>query len=126
MADELRVGVVGLGDMGMVHVECYAASPDVRLVAVAGKEQRTLDELSARFDGIGAYDDWQALVARDDLDAVSVVTPNNLHAPVALSALRSGKHVLCEKPLALTTADARAMSHAAHDARRVLMTVFNM
>ena len=124
--EPLRVGVVGLGDMGMTHVECFAASADVTLAAVASKERDRLDALAERFAGLGTYDDWTGLVARDDLDAIAVVTPNNLHAPITTAALASGKHVLCEKPMALSSADARAMSQAARTADRALVTVFNM
>jgi predicted dehydrogenase len=125
MPEPLRVGVVGIGGMGMVHVECHANSQDVTLAAVAGKEQDTLDALGTRFEGLGLYEDWQDLVARDDLDAISIVTPNSLHMPIAVAALASGKHVLCEKPLALSAVEAHAMQDAAVKAGRVLMTVFD-
>ncbi|MEJ7654264.1 MAG: Gfo/Idh/MocA family oxidoreductase [Chloroflexia bacterium] len=69
--------------------------------------------------------DWEALLARDDLDVVSVCVPNSLHAPVTIRALETGRHVLCEKPLARTAAEAEAMVAAAVENGRVLHTAFN-
>jgi predicted dehydrogenase len=71
------------------------------------------------------YHDWEDLVARDDLDVVTVGVPNHLHAPIAIAALGSGKHVFCEKPLAPTGELAQRMVDAAHAADRVLEVAFN-
>ncbi len=70
------------------------------------------------------YGDYEELVARDDLDAISVCAPNHLHAPVAIAALKGGKHVLCEKPLARTGAEAEGIVRAAREAGRVVHIAF--
>jgi predicted dehydrogenase len=121
----LRVGVVGLGWAGETHVQSYLQVPDVEVVALAGLEGNRLSSLGAIYNVPHLYEDYHELVARDDLDAISVCVPNYLHAPIAIAALKSGKHVLCEKPLARTGAEAEEIVQAAVDARRVLQVAFN-
>lgn len=121
----LRVGVVGLGYAGTTHLRAFAGIPGVEVVALAGKETDRLAELGAEFGIPHLLEDWQDLVALDTIDIVSIATPNVLHAPISLAALRSGKHVFCEKPLALTAIEAREMVAVAHDVDRVLEVAFN-
>lgn len=121
----LRAGVIGLGFTGNAHLEGYAALPDVQTVALAGLEDERRIELGATYGVPYLYRDWQELLARDDLDLISICTPNALHAPIAIAALEGGHHVLSEKPLARTSAEATAMVAAARGAGRVLQTVFN-
>lgn len=123
--EKLRVGVVGLGWAGNRHLEGYAALPGVEITALAGLEADRLAELGREFDIPHLYSDYEELVARDDLDVVSVCTPNHLHEPITVAALGRGKHVLCEKPLARDTAEAERMVRAAVDADRVLHVAFN-
>jgi predicted dehydrogenase len=120
----LRVGVVGLG-MGTAHLEAYSAMPGVDVVALAGKEADRRTELGAKHGVPVLLDDWEALVALPDLDIVSIATPNALHHPITMAALAAGKHVFCEKPLALDTAQAREMVEAAIENDRVLEVAFN-
>ncbi len=98
----LRVGVVGLGYAGTTHLEAFAAIPGVEVVALAGKETERLAALGAAHGIPHLSTEWEDLVALDDLDVVSIGAPNALHHPIGMAALRSGKHVFCEKPLALT------------------------
>ncbi|MCY7413102.1 MAG: Gfo/Idh/MocA family oxidoreductase, partial [Salinibacterium sp.] len=120
----LRVGVVGLG-MGSVHVAAFVDVPDVEVVALAGKELQRRAELGAQYNITNLFEHWEDLVALEELDVVSIAAPNLLHHPIAIAALAAGKHVFCEKPLALNTAQAREMveSAIAHD--RVLEVAFN-
>lgn len=121
----LRAGVIGLGYTGNAHLQGYAALPDVQTVALAGLEDERRAELGATYGVPYLYCDWQDLLERDDLDLISICTPNALHAPIAIAALGRGCHVLSEKPLARTSAEATAMVAAAQQANRVLHTVFN-
>ncbi len=121
----LRVGVIGLGYAGNVHTRGYQKIPGVEVVALAGLEDDRLRDMGAEYGILNLYHDWQDLLARDDLDAVSVCTPNFLHAPIAEAALGRGLHVLTEKPMARTTEEAEGMVRAAVKARRVLQTAFN-
>jgi predicted dehydrogenase len=122
---ELRVGVIGLGFAGSTHLDAYRALPGATVVALAGQEPARLAELAETREVPDTYADWQDLVARDDLDIVSIGVPNALHHPIAVAALDSGKHVFCEKPLATTAALAEEMVAAARRADRVLEVAFN-
>jgi predicted dehydrogenase len=121
----LRVGVVGLGFAGTTHLKSYGQLPAVEVVALAGLETARLYQLGAEHNVPHLYRDYRELLARDDLDVVSVCTPNNLHAAIAIAALEGGRHVLCEKPLARTGEEAEAMVRAAIEHRRVLQVAFN-
>jgi predicted dehydrogenase len=120
----LRVGIVGVGFAGEQHLKNYLRVPNVEAVALAGMEEQKLHELGRRYEVPNLYDNWEELVARDDLDAVSIGTPNHLHAPIAVAALEGGKHVLCEKPLARTGAEAGEIVRAACEAGRVVHVAF--
>ena len=103
-ATPLKVGVVGLGYAGTTHAQSYRDIPGVTVVALAGKEPDRLIELGSTLNIPVLLDDWRDLVALDELDIVSVATPNALHAPITIAALEAGKHVFCEKPLAIGAA----------------------
>jgi predicted dehydrogenase len=120
----LRVGVVGLGFAGEQHLKNFARMPGVEPAGLAGLEEGRLRELGERY-GVGSlYRSWEELLARDDLDVVSIGAPNHLHAPIAVAALEGGRHVLCEKPLARTGAEAETIVRAAREADRVVHVAF--
>lgn len=121
----IRVGVIGLGFGGETHLKCYKQIPNVEVVALAGMEEDKLASLGTTYAVPHLYRYYEELLARDDLDAVSVCVPNFLHAPVALAAFAKGLHVLSEKPLARTGAEAEQISQAAIQAGRVLQVAFN-
>ncbi|WP_158888457.1 Gfo/Idh/MocA family protein [Amycolatopsis anabasis] len=89
-----------------------------RLVALGGRDPRRTKEAAAKLGWESVATDWRALVARDDVDLVDICTPGDTHAEIAIAALAAGKHVLCEKPLANTVAEAEAMTEAADRAAR--------
>ncbi len=121
----LRAGVVGLGWPGETHLKYYNEQPGVSVVAIADPNAERLSKIKSTYNVPHAYSNWQELVERDDLDIVSVATPNYLHMPIAVAALQSGKHVLTEKPIAANAADALAMVEAAEANQRVLEVAFN-
>jgi predicted dehydrogenase len=121
----LRVGVVGLGYAGETHTKNYLKIPGVEVVALAGLEEEKLEALGETYGIPNLYRSWEDLVARDDLDIVSVGAPNHLHNPISLAAFEGGKHVLCEKPLARTGAEAEEIVEAAKNADRVLHVAFS-
>ncbi len=104
----IRVGVIGCG-AGMFHLRGYSEDPRVKIVALAGLDTDRCRKLAREYDIPRIYSDYQELLADHDIDAVSVVVPNNLHLPVARAAFEAGKHVLVEKPLAGTAADGAEM-----------------
>jgi predicted dehydrogenase len=117
--------VIGLGFAGETHVKAYRQIPNVEVVALAGLEEDKLRSLGATYNIPHLYRQYEELLARDDLDAISIGVPNYLHAPIALAAFERGMHVLCEKPLARNGAEAEQMVRAATQANRVLKVVFN-
>jgi predicted dehydrogenase len=97
----------------------YDLPAKARMVAVCGRDA---DKVAAAADRLGwdeAVTDWRSLIARDDIDLIDVCTPGDSHAEIAMAALAAGKHVLCEKPLANSVAEAEAMTAAAAAARAV-------
>ena len=120
----LGIGMVGYAFMGAAHSQGWrnarsffdpALTPD--LVAIGGRNVDAASDVARRFDWRNVETDWRALIARDDVDLVDICTPGDTHAEIAIAALQAGKHVLCEKPLANTVAEARAMVAAAERAR---------
>ncbi len=87
------------------------------MAAVAGRDEAAVTAAAARLGWSSAETDWKALVTRDDIDLVDICTPGDTHAEIAIAALAAGKHVLCEKPLANSVAEAAAMAEAAEAAR---------
>lgn len=123
MADKLKVGVAGVGQIAKVlHIHEYAESPDCELVAMYNGNLDFCRDVIAEYEpqGVRFYDDLDAFLA-SGVQAISVCERNFLHAEVSIKALEAGIHVLCEKPMALTLADAQAMIDAAEKAGRVLM-----
>lgn len=116
----LGVGMVGYAFMGVAHSQAWRNAPrffdlplDVDMAVVAGRDAAKVAAAAARLGWRESETDWKALVARDDVGLVDVCTPGDTHADIAITALRAGKHVLCEKPLANSVAEAEAMAAAA-------------
>ena len=120
MSGELRVGVIGVGQMGGWHVDAWDRIDAAHLVAIADPRETTA-RACLRRRPIDWHADWQELLDRADIDAVSIATPTERHAEVALAALAAGKHVLVEKPIAATLEDGLRMAAAARASRRKLM-----
>ena len=115
MSDVMRFGIAGLGRAFTLMLPTLVADPRVRLCAAADPRAEPRERFAADF-GAPAYADVQALCADADVDVVYVATPHELHAEHAMLAARHGKHVLVEKPMALTLADCTRMIEAARDA----------
>jgi predicted dehydrogenase len=118
MASRLRVGVIGTGFGALVQIPAFRAEPRAEVVAVAsgtpGKARRVAEALGVPH----SFDDWTQLVTAD-LDLVSITTPPVLHRAMAVAALDAGRHVLCEKPMAMSAAEAEEMLGRGERARRV-------
>jgi UDP-N-acetyl-2-amino-2-deoxyglucuronate dehydrogenase len=120
--EKIRVAMLGAGLMARTHLEAIRKLADrAELVAVADVSAEARQRAAAEFDIPQQFDDAVVAARKASADAVIVCIPNHLHAPATLAALESGKHVLVEKPMALSLADAEAMVAAAEMARRVLM-----
>src|SRR6187551_3140163 len=101
----VRLGVAGCGGFGLFALQHFTQVPGVTLVGMAGTHRPASLAAAARF-GIENEDDVGAFLLRDDMDVVYIATPPFLHFPQAMAALEGGKHVIVEKPLALTIAQA--------------------
>src|ERR1700753_3337957 len=113
MTDQLRVGVIGVGWGSMVQVPAFRAAGGYEVAALCS---RRADRGAAAGERLGVEDvstDWERFVRRPDLDIISVCTPTDLHREQVLGAIGAGKHVLCEKPVALDSAQAADMADAA-------------
>jgi predicted dehydrogenase len=122
-APELGVGLVGHAFMGAAHSQAWRSAPRFfdlpltpRMRALCGRDPGRVAEAAARLGWESTETDWTHLLTRDDIDLVDVCTPGDSHAEIAIAALDAGKHVLCEKPLANTVAEAQAMTEAAERA----------
>jgi predicted dehydrogenase len=121
----VRYGIIGCGAIGQRrHIPEAAANPDSRVAALCDANRQRVKELAAKY-GAAAFTDYRKMLRQAEIDAVVVCGPNSLHAPQTIDALKAGKHVLCEKPMATSRADARAMIAAARKARRFLMIGLN-
>ncbi|MFE7814782.1 Gfo/Idh/MocA family protein [Streptomyces sp. NPDC057433] len=121
----LRVGMVGYAFMGAAHSQGWRTAGRVfdlplspELAVICGRDATAVRAAADRHGWADTETDWRALVERDDIDLVDICTPGDSHAEIALAALAAGKHVLCEKPLANSVAEAAAMADAAGRARR--------
>jgi predicted dehydrogenase len=126
----LRVAMIGHGFMGAAHSQAWRTAPRffelprrVEMAVVAGRDPRTTRATAERFGWAESDTDWRRLVERDDVDLVDVVVPGFAHEEVAVAALEAGKHVLCEKPLANTVAEAERMAEAARKAADLVAMV---
>ena len=122
----LNVGLVGAGFMGKAHVVAYSNMPKFFWPAPAVPVLKTVcdidpeiaKEAKERFGFQKCCIDWKEIVNDPEIDVVSICTPNNAHVAVAIAALEAGKHVICEKPIASTLEDAKAMAEAAEKAAK--------
>ncbi|MBJ7359562.1 Gfo/Idh/MocA family oxidoreductase [Nocardioides sp.] len=119
----LAVGMVGHAFMGAAHSQAWRTAPrffDLPLTptmqVVCGRDEARVTEAADRLGWAETETDWRRLVARPDLDLIDICTPGDTHAEIAIAALAAGKHVLCEKPLANTVAEAEEMAVVAERA----------
>lgn len=125
MTEYLGIGMVGYAFMGATHSQAWRTAPAFfdlpllpRMAAVCGRNEEAAGKVAQRFGWESVETDWRALLKRDDINVIDICTPGDTHAEIAIEALRAGKHVLCEKPLANTVAEAEAMAAAAADAAK--------
>ena len=119
----LRVAMIGYGFMGAAHSQGWRTAPrffdlpaEPDMAVVVGRNADAVAAAAGKWGWAESATDWREVVARNDIDVVDIVTPGDSHAEIAIAALEAGKHVLCEKPLANTVAEAEAMAEAAEKA----------
>jgi predicted dehydrogenase len=120
----VRFGMIGAGTISNEHLSALAARDDVEITCLADMNEAAARAQAERFGIPTVATDVGDLVAREDVDAVVIGIPTRFHAEAAIQALRAGKHVLCEKPLARTLAECDAMEAAVRDSGRVFQVAF--
>jgi predicted dehydrogenase len=120
MTPTLGVGLIGYAFMGAAHSQAWRTAPHFfdlpmrpQLTVLAGRDAVRVADAAERLGWSSVETDWRRVLDRDDVDLVDVCTPGDTHAEIAIAALEAGKHVLCEKPLANSVAEAEAMAEAA-------------
>ena len=120
MSDTLRVAMIGHGFMGAAHSQGWRVAPRFfplpfrpEMTVLVGRRPEAVAAAAETWGWAETATDWREVIARDDIDVIDIVTPGDSHAEIAIAALQAGKHVLCEKPLANTVAEAEAMADAA-------------
>jgi predicted dehydrogenase len=120
---DLGIALIGTGFMGHAHSAAFRQIgmgfpelPAIRLQSIVGRKPEPREALRSRYGWTNGSDDWKSVIGRADIDLVDIATPTDLHAPIAIAAVRADKHVLCEKPMGLSVAEAEAMLEAAESA----------
>ena len=117
----VKYGIIGCGAISQRrHMPECAANRESALIALADPVKERVEELAVKYGAI-PFTDYREMLASKDVDAVVVAGPNSSHAAMSIEALNAGKHVLCEKPMATTREDARAMIDAAKKNKKFLM-----
>src|SRR5436190_19284832 len=116
----MRIGLVGYGAWGRMHAATIARIPELSLAAVMCGSETSARAAAADLPGVTVYRELEALLRDPAVDLVDIVSPNNLHAGMAVAALEAGKHVLLEKPMATTLADAERLVAAAERSGRYI------
>jgi predicted dehydrogenase len=132
MPDQINVGIVGAAFMGRAHsngyldVAHYFDLPEKPVLnTVCDINQNAAESLARQYGWKNCETSWQKLVERDDIDLVDICTSNKFHMPIALAAAKNGKHIICEKPIAMSADEAWAMYVSAEEAGVRHMTAFN-
>ena len=124
MAKKLKIGLIGAGGI----VRCahlnpgWTQVPDCEIVAVCDIHRPTAEKLAKDFNIPQVFTDYRELLKIREIDAVDICTPNKVHTPSVLASFAAGKHVLCEKPLAVSVKEVQQMAAAAKRAKKLLMT----
>lgn len=133
MSEPLRIGMVGYGLMGRAHTNAYKRVGDFFqdlayrpvLQAACGRDEDQVKSFAELWGYASHETDWRRMVQRDDIDAIDICVPNNLHKEIAIAAAAAGKMVLCEKPLAMNVEDGKAMCQAVETAGVANMVWYN-
>jgi myo-inositol 2-dehydrogenase/D-chiro-inositol 1-dehydrogenase len=119
--DVVKVGVIGSGFVANVHLESFGTAPNAEVVAIASPTKEHVQAVAEQFGVAKWFTDYHDLLALAEIDMVTLALPNHLHAQACIDAAQAGKHVVCEKPMCLTLADADRMIEACREAKVKLM-----
>ena len=109
----MRIGIIGAGAIAeRSHLPSYSKLPEVKVAAIASRTRERSQRMADEFDIPQVYNNWREMLEQQDLDAVSICTPTSVHCEMTVAAIQAGKHVLVEKPMATTLAQADQMIEA--------------
>lgn len=114
----IKVGIIGFGFMGRIHYNCWKAVEGAEIKAICSANPNLVDEID--FDRMEVYSDFDEMIKKANLDAISITLPTFLHKDFSIKALNTGLHVLCEKPMALNSVDCEEMKVAAESTGKLL------
>ncbi len=124
--EKIRIAILGCGVIGDVHARAIAELPELcELVALCDVNPARAEEYGKKYN-VKAYSDYAEMLRDKEIDAVTICTPSGMHADQAIAAIEAGKHVLCEKPMALTTADALRIRESEAKSDKKLSVIFQM
>ena len=122
---KLKGGIIGTG-MGRLHMDAYSKDRRVEIFAICDINRKEAEEFAKKYKASYVFTDYEKMFDMEEIDFVSIATPNYLHTRMVIAALKRGKHVLCEKPMAINLKDAQAMVEAAKEAKKRLMVHMSM
>ena len=122
---KLKIGIIGAGGFAAQHMEAFAAIPEVEVDAFMRRSEAPLRKMQKHWGVSKGYTDHRKMLDDPDIDAIDIITPTDSHKQYALDAISSGRHVLCEKPLALNATDCQEMLDAAQNAGVIHAVNFN-
>ena len=120
----VKIGIIGAGSISASHLAAYRENPDAEVVAICDIVKERAEERARQFNIKGVYSSADEMLSQEQLDAVSVCVWNSAHAECTIKALEAGCHVLCEKPMATSAADAERMLSTAKRMNKLLMIGF--
>jgi predicted dehydrogenase len=121
LMDKIGVAVIGCGYWGPNLIRNFSACDATRLVAVCDRDRTRLDRIAPLYAGVKFVEDVEKVIGDSDVQAVVIATPVATHAPIAIAAMKAGKHVLIEKPMGLSVCEAEELVRTAKEAGRILM-----
>ncbi len=121
---KIKIGVIGVGGISDSHIGAYLKNPDCELCAFCDIDKKLLEEKAEKYGVKEIYTDYNEMLAKADIDAVSVCTWNSEHAPATIAALKAKKHVLCEKPMSIDAESAKEMKKVAEENGKLLQIGF--
>jgi predicted dehydrogenase len=122
---KLRVGIIGAGGFAGTHMDYFRRLDNVEVVAFVRRDAAKLAEMQKRWDVPQGFTDHREMLAKAEIDAVDIITPTNTHKRLAIDSAAAGKHILCDKPLAMTADECQEMVEAAEKAGVIHSTNFN-
>ena len=122
----VKIGIIGSGKICQgPHMGAYDKIDNAQIVAICDIDEKKLESVSKRYPNAKLYTDYKEMIANEELDAVDICTPNNIHSQAAVYALDNGLNVICEKPDAINVAEAEKMKLAAEKSGKTLMVIRN-